>query len=98
MTVPDPGTNRFYDLLVNREPITMSQVLAIAASAVLTWVDANLFHFSADPIYTLAAVYVASTIIGLIYARSKAWSPASVKAARQAAYADGWKLGKNGNG
>lgn len=95
MAPPLPeGTNRWLDLIQNREPITISQALAILASVALTWIDANVFHFSEDPLYTWVAVYAASTIIGLIYARTRAYAPSTVANIRTAAYVSGFQTGK----
>jgi hypothetical protein len=89
VTTPSLPRNPFLDLLLNREPISLSHALAILGAAVLAFVDANVYHFSDDPLLTFAAVLVVGELIALVYARWRAWSPASVDGATVAAHRAG---------
>lgn len=75
----DPNTNKYLNLVNNREPVVSGQLLAIITAVILSGVDRYL-AFSSDPVLTSFAVYIVSTIVWTVWARAKAWSPESVAA------------------
>lgn len=85
--LPSGTDNRFLDLLQNREPVALAQLLNIVAAAGLTWFDANVLRLlddpstpqiEGDPTLTFAVVYVVGVIIATVYARLRVWSPETV--------------------
>lgn len=77
MTLPVGNTNRFLDLVQNREAISSGQFLSVLSAAILAYAD-NVLHFGTDPILTLLGVYAVTSFVTMAWARFQVWSKSSV--------------------
>jgi hypothetical protein len=75
----DPNTNKYLNLVKNREPVVSGQLLAIVSAIILSGID-RYFTFSSDPVLTSFVVYIVSVFVWALWARFKVWSPESVAA------------------